>query len=215
MATARAPKAGARRAGTKKKERKNIPHGIAAKQSAISVNGRICWLGKSKTEVGVAFTTNGGYVANRISNHAVEYQWSTYSRIDDAISWTLTIKGHPLWRIWFPSADVTWEYDFAVDDWRKVAFWDEARAQYHAHLGQVACAAGNRILVGARNSGKIYTTSLDHMDDDGARIRWLRRTPILTNENKRVSYPWFELDMQGGVGVASDRSSTDYCLRVT
>ena len=102
-----------------------------------------------------------------------------------------------------------------VDDWRKVAFWDEARAQYHAHLGQVACAAGNRILVGARNSGKIYTTSLDHMDDDGARIRWLRRTPILTNENKRVSYPWFELDMQGGVGVASDRSSTDYCLRVT
>ena len=30
MATARAPKAGARRAGTKKKERKNIPHGIAA-----------------------------------------------------------------------------------------------------------------------------------------------------------------------------------------
>ena len=30
MATARAPKAGARRAGTKRKERKNIPHGIAA-----------------------------------------------------------------------------------------------------------------------------------------------------------------------------------------
>src|SRR3954466_8068499 len=30
MATARAPKAGARRAGTKRKERKNIPHGTAA-----------------------------------------------------------------------------------------------------------------------------------------------------------------------------------------
>src|SRR3954465_4131507 len=30
MATARAPKAGARRAGTKKKERKSIPHGVAA-----------------------------------------------------------------------------------------------------------------------------------------------------------------------------------------
>ena len=30
MATARAPKAGARRAGTKRKERKNIPHGVAA-----------------------------------------------------------------------------------------------------------------------------------------------------------------------------------------
>ena len=30
MATARAPKAGARRAGTKKKERKNIPHGVAS-----------------------------------------------------------------------------------------------------------------------------------------------------------------------------------------
>ena len=66
-----------------------IPHGIAAKQSAISVNGRICWLGKSKSEVGVAFTTNGGYVAQRVSNFAVEYQWSTYSRIDDAISASL------------------------------------------------------------------------------------------------------------------------------
>src|SRR5581483_2224882 len=30
MATARAPKAGARRAGTKRKERKNIPHGVAS-----------------------------------------------------------------------------------------------------------------------------------------------------------------------------------------
>src|ERR1041384_2076807 len=30
MATARAPKAGARRAGTKRKERKNIPHGTAS-----------------------------------------------------------------------------------------------------------------------------------------------------------------------------------------
>jgi len=30
MATARAPKAGARRAGTKKKERKNVPHGVAS-----------------------------------------------------------------------------------------------------------------------------------------------------------------------------------------
>ena len=30
MATARAPKAGARRAGTKRKERKNVPHGVAS-----------------------------------------------------------------------------------------------------------------------------------------------------------------------------------------
>src|SRR5438105_4708428 len=30
MATARAPRAGARRAGTKKKERKSIPHGVAS-----------------------------------------------------------------------------------------------------------------------------------------------------------------------------------------
>ena len=30
MATARAPKAGARRAGTKKKEKKSVPHGVAS-----------------------------------------------------------------------------------------------------------------------------------------------------------------------------------------
>ena len=30
MATARGPKAGARRAGTKRKERKNVPHGVAS-----------------------------------------------------------------------------------------------------------------------------------------------------------------------------------------
>src|ERR1051325_8906325 len=30
MATARAPKAGARRAGTRRKERKNVPHGVAS-----------------------------------------------------------------------------------------------------------------------------------------------------------------------------------------
>ena len=41
MATARAPKAGARRAGTKKKERKSIPHGVASIARDVQQHHRV------------------------------------------------------------------------------------------------------------------------------------------------------------------------------
>src|SRR5262249_38765992 len=52
--------------------------------------------------------------------------------------------------------------------------------------------------------GKIYFTSMDYLDDNGDRVRWMRRSPILQNENKRVSFPWFELGIQPGVGDGSN-----------
>lgn len=185
-----------------------VPQGTVAAGSPIVFSNQIGWLSKSKSGQGIAWVTRGGYVPFRISNHAVEYQWSTYSTMADALSWTAIIKGHSLWRIYFPSADVTWEYDFTVDDWRKVLSYDPVAGQYHAHRGRIACDEFGGVLVGDRANGKIYSMSLDYMDDDGTRIVWKRRSPILTNENKRTGFPWFELDIQPGVGDGSNLDPT-------
>lgn len=181
-----------------------VPHGTVAPRSPIAIENRMCWLSQNATSVGVAYATSGGYIPRPISNKAVEYAWSRYTTMADAESWSLTIKGHPLWRISFPTANETWEYDFAVNDWRKVLDWDAPTGTYQIHRGRVACAAFGSILVGDRANGNIYKCSLDFHSNNGDILRSLRRAPILSNENKRVGFPWFELDMETGVGDGSN-----------
>lgn len=180
-----------------------IMQGTAAPASVTAFDNAIGWIGRSGTGQGVAWRNNG-YTPVRISNHAVESIWATYSTIEDAVGWTCIIQGHTFWRIWFPTAGKTWQYDVATGDWTEVLYWNATLGQYEAHRGSCAASAFGKVLVGDRANGKIYEMSMAYRDDAGDRIRWLRRSPIIANENKRIGLPWIELDIETGVGDGSN-----------
>lgn len=162
--------------------------GCAAPATVQRLDNSVFWLGGDEKGQGIAYRTNG-YQPARISNHAVEYQWSEYAQISDAEAWGYQEGGHSFYVLYFPSGDpdpgcgqmrgATWVYDVASGSWHERAYWDAAGGTgYHAHLGRNHCFGFGLHLVGARNSGRIYQQSLDLLDDDGAAIRRLRSCPV-------------------------------------
>lgn len=185
-----------------------IPQGTAAAASPISIPGanRLFWI----DEAGIARGSNG-YVGERVSNHAIENQWRTYGNISDAVSHTVTWNGNIMWRVWFPAADMTWEYNTAMPPgkgWVKVLGWNSTTGTHTAHRGMSSCQQFGRQFMGDRSNGKIYTLSPDDYSDDHTPIVWLRRAPVINNEGNRIEFPFFGLQMQTGLGDGSNGDPT-------
>lgn len=181
-----------------------ISQGTASSTTPISIPGadRLFWI----DEAGIARGSNG-YQGARVSNHAVEDQWRGYGNISDAISWTVTWNGNIMWRVWFPSADITWEYNTAMppgQGWVKVMGWNSATGTYTAHRGMCSCQQAGMQFVGDRTNGMIYTLSPDVYSDNGQRVPMLRRAPVINNQGNRIEFPFFGLQMQTGLGDGSN-----------
>lgn len=183
-----------------------IEQGTAAPAASTKLDNGIFWLGLNSAGGGIAWRNNG-YQPVRISTFAVENAWRKYATVNDAWGYTVTIKGHTFWRVWFPDADVTWQYDAALPPnlgWSRIGYLNPQSGKIEADRGSCAASFGQKILVGDRQNGEVYELSLDALSDDGDAILCRRRAPIISNENKMVSYPWFELDMETGVGDGSN-----------
>lgn len=183
-----------------------LQQGTAAPGSGTIFDNTLGWIGRNASGQGIAWR-NDGYRPNRVSTFAVEEAWRKYSTIQDAVGWTTIFKGHTVWRLWFPTANETWQYDASLPAslaWTKQLYFNPTSGQYEADRGSCACEVSGRVFVGDRANGKVYDMSLDALNDNGDRIRWLRRAPIISNENKMISFPWFELDMLTGQGDGSN-----------
>ena len=183
-----------------------MQQGTAAPASVTSFDNTLGWIGRSVSGQGIAWRNNG-YTPQRISTFAVENAWRKYSTIEDAVGYSVIVKGHTFWRIWFPTARETWQYDASLPPplaWTKILYYNPTGGHYEADRGSCACELGGKILVGDRDLALIYELSLDAQTDNGDRIRWMRRAPIISEENKVIFYPTIEFDMQVGVGDGSN-----------
>ena len=68
--------------------------GCSANRSVANISGQVFWLGSSAAGQNVVFMSNG-YGAQRISNHAIEYQLNTLgASTNDAVGFTYQQEGH-------------------------------------------------------------------------------------------------------------------------
>lgn len=187
-----------------------IPQGTGAASSAISFNNRVWWLGDD----GVAYQSNG-YLPERSSTHAIEEIWRKYPTISDVISYTVTFNGHRMWRMYFPSGNMTWECDTDLPQaqgWHKVASWD-GNGNFIAHRGISSCFFDQPGLppvqfVGDRANGKIYSLEPNYFWDDTIRVPCDRIACDLLQEGHQVKYDFLELNMQTGIGDGSNGDPT-------
>lgn len=189
--------------------------GCAARFSACQFDNSIAWLGNSPRGGGIAWKTEG-YSPKRISTHAVEWAWSQYPRIDDAIAYTYEEKGHTFWVITFPSANpvdaynalgATWVYDAATRMWHERGWWDTVNGVYTQSLGQFHLWDGQKHLVCGLKDGKVYEQNITLRDDAGNPLRWFRSAPHVYSEGNRLYFRSFLLDMQLGQGLQVGQGS--------
>lgn len=178
-------------------------YGIAATFSITQSNNQTVWLSQG-IDGGYSVMAAAGFRPQRISTHAVELAIAGYPRVDDAIGQTYSDQGHTFYLLTFPTADVTWAYDFSTQQWAKRGVWITEENEYTHSRAIFHCFAFGKHLMGDIETNIVYEMSSNlPMDVDGRVIRRVRRTPSVMDEMQWVFHDKLQVLVQAGLGNQS------------
>ncbi len=176
-----------------------IEQGTGAMWSPVNLDNTILWFGADERGTGIAWRADG-YTPRRVSNHAVENEWQSYGTISDVISYTEQRDGHSFWMLYFPTANKTWVYDVATNLWHERSYLNTGNGQIEADLAQCHVFAFGKHLLGDRQSGNVYESAADAYDDAGSPIRWVRRAPHISDEQRWTFFYKLQVLLESGLG---------------
>lgn len=189
-----------------------IEHGCAAKHSVTKIDLALFWLAKDLQGQGIVFAGKN-YQADRISTHALEQEFLTYSRIDDAIGFSYLQGGHAFYVLTFPTANKTWCFDTATGQWAQRGYL-EADGTFSRHRMNCHSANGGRNIVGDWQTGLVYQLDPNAYTDNGAAMEYVRGFPHIGGaDGNRVLFRQFIADMEVGRGLPGDTAAPQVRLR--
>ncbi len=178
-----------------------IEQGIAAPASPVKADNSIFWMGQDERGAGIFWRANG-YTPQRVSTHAMEYEWSTYPTIADLVTYSYQEQGHTFIVLNFPTAQKTWCYDAATGQWLQKGFWNAQVGNFTMH--RAFCHTFNPAfgghLVGDPTTGVVYQQSSSILSDFGNPIRRVRRAPHIAKEEARIFHDYLQVAVETGMG---------------
>lgn len=198
-----------------------IEHGCTAKYSPAQADIALYWLAQDLQGSPMVMRFRG-YLADRISNHALEYAMTEMKKtvgISDAIGFCYQSDGHVFYILTFPAGDQTWVYDASVEEphmaWHQEAWTDTSgflhrvRAMCHGLINGVNA-------FGDWQNGQIYQPDIDTYSDtvNGVEtpLTCIRSFPHLGRarmegtgqvaelDGHRVQFSGFKADIESGMG---------------
>lgn len=179
-----------------------MQYGILAKATLCQMDNTLFWIGRNKDGILQAFFADG-YRPQRISDNAIEQQWLRYPSPDDAVAWTVQIKGHAWYHINFIQAQKSWRFDRATNLWHRVAYRNTTTNAGECHRGNSHVVRSQKHLVGDRQTAKIWELSPTVYADGDDELVMMRRAQTPFQGNLFSYYPIFELITPGGIGDGS------------
>jgi hypothetical protein len=186
--------------------------GCAAPYSIAKMDNQVYWLGKDARGQGIVYRA-AGYIGQRVSTHAIEWQMQEYADISDATGYTYQQDGHSFYVLNFPTADTTWVYDVATGAWHERASF--ANGDFNRHRASSQMFFNSTTVVGDYQNGKIYEFDLNVYADDGAPQKWLRSwraLPTGANNLARTIQHSMQLDCETGVGLNTGQGSNPQAM---
>lgn len=179
-----------------------LQFGCKAPHSLCQADGSLYWVSQSP-QGDCVILRSMNYDRERISTFAIENEFQTYARVDDAIGYIHQMAGHYWYVLTFPTANKTWVFDIATSQWHERAYLQED-GTFSRHRGNCFAFWNERHIVGDYQDGRLYQMSLNIFTDDTNEIRRIRSFPHLLDAGNRVAYRMFQADMEaGGAGLAS------------
>lgn len=182
-----------------------VPYGCVAKYSMQSIDVNLFWLSQDLKGRAIAVKSDG-YNAKKVSTYALENEWQSYSEISDAVSGTFQVNGHTFWQISFPTADKTWTYDLATEQWSQSTWVDSDGVEHRDRCAFFAHAYG-KVIGQDWETGKLYEITSEVFTDNGDSIFCRRGFPHVQNEMKRMTHWQLTVDIQ--CGTDTDPESDD------
>lgn len=187
--------------------------GCAAKHSIARVGLELAWLGRNEQGENVVVMTQQ-YSIQRISNHAIENAISSYPLVSDAIGDCYEDRGHVMYVLTFPTADVTWVFDTTTQSWWQRLSWNSSTGTYHRHAGNVFVNFANLRLWGDYQTGQIHQQDRTFYTDAGNVLRAQRRGPHVWSreDRKRIFQASMQVEFTPGVGLQSGQGSNPQAM---
>src|SRR5579883_147720 len=174
-----------------------IAQGCAAEYWPAKMDTSVYWLSQSPEGDRMVMRAGNQNEAQRISTHAIEAEFRKYARIDDAIGAVYQTEGHSFYKLHFPTADKTWGFDQATEQWHEDNWFDPNGVPHRARNTFCAFAYGKNVALDFAN-GNLYAIDPNAFTDNGAPIPWIRSFPHSLDEMKRISYPAIIADVETG-----------------
>lgn len=170
-----------------------IERGIGAAATACQLDNTVFWVDDERKAIRA-----DGYTPVTVSTRQIEYQWSTYSTIADAVGFAYSQAGHTFYVVTFPTADKTWVYDAATGFWHeRMSSFDYTDGRWRGNCYEYF---NGKHLVGDHSNGKIYELDFDTYTEDGHIFKAIRTSQPIHSERQRLRHHAVDLDIQSGVG---------------
>ena len=187
-----------------------IPYGCAAVYSLTQADYNLFWLSRNPNGQAIALKTKGNAV-EAVSTRALEYEWSNYARIDDCITGSFQQAGHTFVVFHFPSADRSWAYDLATQQWHRRTYLDAQGGSHRektAFYAAVGADGGYAPTVVGQDwqTGQIYALDPKFYTDNGQPIICRRSFPHVMENMKEITHVAFVADFSTGniIGVGDN-----------
>lgn len=180
-----------------------LNYGIASKFGRAVLGKEVIWLGWS-VEGRCMVLRAAGFTPEVISSYPVQTLLDGYSGVSEAIADSYSDRGHNFFILSFDRQGISWAWDAETGMWCERGTWISAEGRYGAWRPRWhAYAFGKHRMLDANSTDVYNMASSIFTDAGGGPIRRLRRAPALMNENERVFYASFELDLEPGLGVGA------------
>lgn len=173
-----------------------IPHGTNAPLSVVPLDEQLLFLGTD-----LVFYRLVGNNAQRLSTHAIEGAWAKYSTVNDAVCFTITLEGHKLVYITFPTAGHTWGYDLTTEKWHERESWDADCVSLGRWRANCAIRIYDKNIIGDFVTGDIWELDWTAWKEGDNTMPMKITSSPLHKEKMRLFLDLLELDMQAGVGL--------------
>lgn len=178
-----------------------IEMGCEAPQGVAQADNSLFFIARHQDGYAMAMRTKGvGGAPARISTHAIEANWQTYSTCADCYITSMQFEGHVFVSYHFPTAGAVWTYDCSSNLWHRRGYWTSnfQGGSFTEDLGRYHALWNETHIIADFSSGNIYTASYANATDNGNNIRCIRIGPYLSDGLKYTVYRSAIIDINVG-----------------
>lgn len=180
-----------------------IERGCAAALTPVKEDNSVFFLGDD-----LVFYRLNGTALVRISTHAIEQAFQSYTTVADAYCYSYTFEGHKFIHVIFPTANANWVFDIATGMWHERESWDLNNANLGKWRGNCAVEAFGKVLIGDAYSGQVGFLDATTFTEFGNTMQAVMTSPPLHDDRKRLFVSELELEVESGVGLNSGQGIT-------
>lgn len=185
-----------------------IDRGVIAPHATAQEDQGLFLIGDDRMAYRVA-----GAQLSRISTHAIEQVWRSYTETDDAFGFAFNWRGHKFIAFTFPSQEIglgdtaTWVHDLATGLWHEKLSYDMSGNPLGRWRANCAIEAYGKVLIGDAFSGKIgyLDPTVTTEFDDPMYARAV--SPPYHAGDKSLFTSRLTIDLESGVGISSGQGS--------